>query len=142
MAEVTELRRRTPRDVEPDAGLPPRKIAMNTLARHVEHNAAKNKANRAAEAAKKELHKTMAKANLKSVDITVDGTRHTATIEAGENTVIDVRALFDKVDLDTFLKIVTASKAAITEEVGSNVAASVSSTVKTDPGLKLSKEKL
>lgn len=139
---VTELRRRGPRAVEVEGGLSPAKRASNTLSRIVEHNAAKNKSGRDEASGKKDLHKIMAKANLERITIEVDGTRHIATIEDGEKTIIDVRALFEKVDLDTFLNIVTASATAIIAEVGSNVAASVSSTEKTDPGLKISKEKL
>lgn len=96
------------------------------LAEYFRANTRSNAAKREADRAKKELHKLMIADGV--VDFTAsveleDGT-HTvqAAISAPEGEAISVEKLRDLVDDETFMRIVKATKTAVTEFAGTNVA--------------------
>lgn len=98
------------------------RLAAEYFSANVEANAYKAKADKA----RKALLKTMTEANLTSADIEMLGTGGTmvplqAVIATPDREEIDVALLRKQVKDDVFMKIVSATKTAVTEHAGSAV---------------------
>lgn len=122
-----------PSAVQPVANAAPQGVVASAvsaldakLAEFFRANSRSNAAKREADKAKKELHKMMLADGVTDFTATVeleDGT-HTvaASISAPEGEAISVELLRQLVDDDTFMRIVKATKTAVTEHAGTNVA--------------------
>lgn len=118
-----------------------RTLINNSIEEWVRANKAKNEQTRAEKAAYETLNKRMIEAGLASVTHKVDGKDIEAVIEPGEASYIDVRALYGKVDIDTFLKLVKATQGDVKDELGQNVLNAVLKTVPTPEKLNIKKGK-
>ena len=116
--------------------------AMRVDAREVYRaNKEKNKGTREATKATKALQEKMAQASVRDFDFEVDGKTVDVIIEAATGTAIDIKKLEENTDREAFMKIVTATQAAVKEHCGSNVLAMVSRTVKGDDKVKVKERK-
>lgn len=113
----------------------------NLLADQFRANKTANAYTRTAGALKKELHKRMIAAGLTEVVEHVEVNGETlmvrAAIEAPEEEVISVEKLRALVDDATFMKIVKATKTAVTAEAGTNVAIASTVTQQTKEDLRI-----
>lgn len=123
-APATPARRRAPVAPQTAPGVPAeiQKLAAEYFSANVEANAFKAKADKA----RKALLKTMTEAGLTSADIDMLGTAGTmiplqAVIATPDREEIDVALLRKQVTDDVFMKIVSATKTAVTEHAGSAV---------------------
>ena len=123
-ATATPIRRRAPvaPDTAPAVPVEVQRLAAEYFSANVEANAYKAKADKA----RKALLKTMTEANLTSADIEMLGTGGTmvplqAVIATPDREEIDVALLRKQVKDDVFMKIVSATKTAVTEHAGSAV---------------------
>lgn len=104
-------------------------------------NKAKNKYNREADALEKVLYKKMLTAGIRDfiTSVAVDGgvARIEAKISAPEGETISVEKLRTLVDDETFMKIVSATKKAVTDEAGTNVTVACTVPVPGKEGLRV-----
>ena len=140
---ATPVRERAPRPraVELDSDAPKDTAHIAALKEYVRANKAKNAATREESAAKKSLERAMASSKMPAFSHVVDGMTYDVTFKPGEKDFVDVKELYGKVDLDTFLQIVGASQGAVKEMAGSVILAQVLKTEKTEAAVKVSQRK-
>jgi len=107
-------------------------------------NSASNAHKRAADAQKRDLHKAMIAAGTKDASARVtmpDGTVELveAKIDAPEEEIISVARLRTLVDDETFMKIVSATKTAVTAHAGTNIVLKATVTVEGKEDLRIKK---
>jgi hypothetical protein len=127
--------------VQPVANGSASEATMGHLRDFILANVRANRFKREADAAKKALNAAMQEDGIKTIQsaVIVDGVTKTyaGTIAEGESDVISVEKLRALVDNATFMKIVSATKTAVVEHCGSNVATACIVTQKTAEALSL-----
>ena len=138
-ATSVQTRPRAPRAVDVVSVAPAIPTYETALVEFIRANTAKNKATQQEGKAKKSLEKAMTEANVASFRMKVDDIMREAKIAPYTQDVVDIAALYGKVDLEVFLSIVSASHGAVKDKCGSALLASVIKTIDKDATLTVKK---